>query len=77
MVDNNQERMFTVKEIASILNVHHETVRKWCYEGKLSRVRLGSGPKAPIRIRESDLRKFFASDPRNITVLPPEGDTDE
>lgn len=29
------EQYYTVKEVATILRVHVETVRRWCEEGKL------------------------------------------
>ena len=35
-------RLYTAKEIASILKVHVKTIYKWGNEGKLKRVKVGA-----------------------------------
>lgn len=53
------EPMFTVREVANILSLSESTIRNHLKNGSLEHIRLGNTPKAPIRIRESDLRKYL------------------
>lgn len=43
---------YTTKEVADILGVHVETVRRYLREGRIKSVRLGNGPRAERRIPE-------------------------
>ena len=51
------ETLYTVEEIAALLNVHPETVRKWIKSGELKAIRLG-GP-AGYRIAQSAYDQFL------------------
>jgi excisionase family DNA binding protein len=54
-----EERYFTIAEIAAQLKVHQNTVRNWLYKRQLPGVRLGTGIRAGWRIRERDLSAFL------------------
>lgn len=49
-----REKMYTPAEVAAMLNVHLQTVRKWYRTGKLECYKLGH-----VRISESQLQKFL------------------
>ena len=57
MVD---ERWFTVGQIADLLQVGEETVRRWLRDGTL--VGRNFGGKAGYRVRESALQAFLDRD---------------
>ena len=62
------EELFTTPEAADWLRVRPETMRTWRYSGRGPRfVRLGDGPKAPIRYRRRDLESYL-SKPLRSTV---------
>lgn len=54
MVD---ERWFTVAEIAALMKVHDETVRRWLKSGRLRGQNYGG--KMGWRVKESDLNAFL------------------
>jgi excisionase family DNA binding protein len=56
-VENYIDRMFTVNEVARLLNVHPATVRRWEKEKQLKSFRLG--PKKVIRFRKEELFSFI------------------
>ena len=49
----------TVDQVAQMLNVTEETVRRWIRAGDLPVLELG-GRKAGYRIRQTDLDRFIA-----------------
>jgi excisionase family DNA binding protein len=51
------QRMLTVKEVASILNVHSSTVRRWESEGLLKSCRIGR--RHIIRFNQEDVLDFL------------------
>jgi len=51
------ERMLTVKEVASILNIHPNTVRRWEKKGLLQAY--GIGPRRSLRFRQEDILDFL------------------
>ena len=53
----SQERLFTVREVASILNMSDRSIRRWIDEEKLTHHKFGRA----VRISESDLRTFMAA----------------
>jgi excisionase family DNA binding protein len=57
-VGMQQERLFTVFEVAERVRVKPETVRTWLRTGRL-RGWLAGGKRAGYRISESDLRRFI------------------
>lgn len=53
----DDERWYTVEEIADTLKVHEQTVRRWLKSEELHGVLLGR--KAGWRIRASELERFL------------------
>jgi excisionase family DNA binding protein len=52
----NQQQMYTLKEVAKILRVSEQTVRRLINEGKLSSIRVG----IQIRITQSSLDTYLS-----------------
>jgi len=50
-------RMLTVKEVASILNIHPNTVRRWVRKGLLKSYSLG--PRHYLRFKQEDIVDFL------------------
>jgi excisionase family DNA binding protein len=56
---NNQlEPMLTTSEVARILNVHINTVRRWSNQGALKSYRIGS--RGDRRFRKGDVDALFS-----------------
>jgi excisionase family DNA binding protein len=55
---NEVEPMLTTSEVARILNVHINTVRRWSNQGNLTSYRIGS--RGDRRFKKSDIDEFFA-----------------
>ena len=51
----NLEKIYTVEEVAQIINIHPHTVRIWLKSGKLKGIKAGS----VWRIKESQLQNFL------------------
>jgi len=51
------QHMLTVKEVASILNLHSSTVRRWEKEGLLKSYRIG--PRHSLRFKQEDIFDFL------------------
>jgi excisionase family DNA binding protein len=51
-------RPYTVDETADVLRLGRRSVYGRIASGELEAVRLGSGPKAPIRVRAEDLERY-------------------
>ncbi len=51
------QKMLTVKEIASIFNIHTSTVRRWEKEGLLKSYSIG--PSHNIRFKQEDISNFL------------------
>ena len=61
-------RWLTVRDVAEILRVHEETVRRWIRRGDLMALDLG-GPRAGYRIRPSELDRFINSNYNRDTAV--------
>ncbi len=60
-MDNNSiDPMLTTSEVAYLLNVHINTVRRWSNLGILQAYRLGS--RGDRRFRREDITNFFSKD---------------
>ena len=51
------QKMLTVKEVASILNIHPNAVRRWEKKGLLESY--GIGPRRSLRFRREDMIDFL------------------
>ena len=55
------EKLLNTKEVADVLRVHTNAVRKYIESGQLKAFKLGNhNKKRHWRIKESDLEKFIA-----------------
>ena len=52
-----EEKWYTVEQIATLLQVHEQTIRRWLRDGEL--VGRSFGGKTGWRVRESALREFL------------------
>ena len=60
MADATRDSWLTVEQVAELLQVAQETVRRWIRSGELPVLDLG-GPKTGYRIRRSELEVFIAA----------------
>ncbi|CAN5803317.1 hypothetical protein BH23CHL2_BH23CHL2_27440 [soil metagenome] len=60
----SQYNWLTVREVASELQVHEETVRRWIRNGELSALKFG-GPRTMYRVRPADLSAFMRQHTRS------------
>jgi excisionase family DNA binding protein len=65
MTTSNQ--LLTVAQVAEDLGLSEQTVRRTIASGELPAIRLGLGPKTPIRVIPEELRAWLRSDPRRVT----------
>lgn len=54
---NNINSMLTISEVAHLLNVHINTVRRWSNQGALKSYRIGS--RGDRRFRQEDIDSFL------------------
>jgi excisionase family DNA binding protein len=52
-------RLLTVREVALTLRQSERTIRDKIASGDLQGVRIGSGPRAPIRVEAAELEAFI------------------
>jgi len=55
----SRSRLLTTAQVAGIVDVHPETVRRWVNSGELRAIRLGPGRQARIRISPEELAAFI------------------
>ena len=58
----NMEPMLTVDEVARLLSVHINTVRRWSNQGLLKAYRIGS--RGDRRFRQEDVLSFLSGRPK-------------
>jgi excisionase family DNA binding protein len=56
--DNNIDPMLTTSDVARLLNVHINTVRRWSNQGVIKAYRIGS--RGDRRFRQEDVSSFLA-----------------
>ena len=61
--NNDIDPMLTTSEVARILSVHINTVRRWSNQGVLRSYRIGS--RGDRRFKKQDIDRFFSRDGRN------------
>ena len=59
-VDKNIDPMLTASEVARLLNVHMNTVRRWSNQGVLKAYRIGS--RGDRRFRQEDIAYFLSQE---------------
>ncbi len=58
--NNNIDSMLTTSEVARLLSVHINTVRRWSNQGVLKSYRIGS--RGDRRFKREDIDNFFSKD---------------
>lgn len=71
-MEDPEDRLLTVIEVAKYFRVDPESVRRWLREGKLLGINLGRGPG--WRIRVGDLQTFIAERHTKPGQIPTELD---
>lgn len=60
--------LMTSEQLAGLLGITHKTIRRWRQTGDGPRhIKLGTGPKARVRYRTSDVNKWLDSQARLST----------
>jgi len=63
---NNVNTMLTISEVAHLLNVHINTVRRWSNQGTLKSYRIGS--RGDRRFRQEDIDSFLLQGNKDTRV---------
>ena len=63
---NDTDSMLTIGEVAHLLNVHINTVRRWSNQGILKSYRIGS--RGDRRFRQEDIDSFLIEGNKDIRV---------
>jgi excisionase family DNA binding protein len=58
-MNNSINGMLTINEVAQLLNVHINTVRRWSNQGVLKAYRIGS--RGDRRFRQEDVARFVTA----------------
>ena len=61
--DSDIDPMLTTSEVARILNVHINTIRRWSNQGILRAYRIGS--RGDRRFKREDIAEFFSGGGKN------------
>jgi excisionase family DNA binding protein len=57
IVTDANEKMLTVKEVAGLLNIHPNTLRRWSEQGRIVTYKINS--RGDRRFKRSDIEKFL------------------
>jgi len=63
-IDKNIDPMLTASDVARLLNVHMNTVRRWSNQGVLKAYRIGS--RGDRRFRQEDIAYFLSQENRTV-----------
>jgi excisionase family DNA binding protein len=68
MTDNEQmDDMLTVREVAQLLHIHPNTLRRWCNNGRIKAYRIT--PRGDRRFQREEIARFLAQfNPAQDTV---------
>lgn len=58
------DTMLTISDVANLLNVHINTVRRWSNQGILKTYRIGS--RGDRRFRQQDITSFLSEQSENV-----------
>jgi excisionase family DNA binding protein len=64
-IDKNIDPMLTASDVARLLNVHLNTVRRWSNQGVLKAYRIGS--RGDRRFRQEDIEYFLAQEGKTVS----------
>lgn len=64
-IDKNIDPMLTASDVARLLNVHLNTVRRWSNQGVLKAYRIGS--RGDRRFRQEDIEYFLAQESKTAS----------
>ncbi len=53
-------KLYNYNEAAEYLGISPSTLRKWVCSGKIACTKLGTGPKAPVRFTEEQLKAVLS-----------------
>lgn len=57
IVTDTNDKMLTVKEVAGLLNIHPNTLRRWSEQGRIITYKINS--RGDRRFKRSDIEKFL------------------
>jgi excisionase family DNA binding protein len=57
IVTDTSEKMLTVKEVAGLLNIHPNTLRRWSEQGRIVTYKIN--PRGDRRFKRGDIEKFL------------------
>ncbi len=66
--------MLTISEVAQLLNVHNNTIRRWSNQGTLKAYRIGS--RGDRRFRQEDIASFLLEGSKDTKVKKGEASFD-
>jgi len=66
VLNESMMELAKARTIAKMLDTPERTIRDWVHKGVIPHVKLGRGPKAPLRFHVPTIRKWIASQ----TVTP-------
>jgi excisionase family DNA binding protein len=58
VIQDNTEKMLTVGEVAELIHIHPNTLRRWCEQGKIASYRITS--RGDRRFKKSDIDLFLS-----------------
>jgi excisionase family DNA binding protein len=61
--ESNIDPMLTTSDVARLLNVHINTIRRWSNQGIIKAYRIGS--RGDRRFRQEDVSIFLSEQPQN------------
>jgi excisionase family DNA binding protein len=56
--DDHMDDMLTVREVAQLLHVHPNTLRRWCNSGRIKAYRIT--PRGDRRFKREEIARFLA-----------------
>jgi excisionase family DNA binding protein len=67
-MQNIESDFLSIKEFASKVGVHSNTVRRCIQKGKISAINMGSGKKAIYRIAKSEINRIALFDMEQMII---------